>query len=73
MNFLGTDPAKGLKNKGFLGPVPTGSNDENYAGKEAKRITLARGAPLRVYYCHFCGGYHLTSKRVHQGLFDNVT
>ena len=30
MNFLGTDPAKGLKNKGFLGSVL------NRAGKEAR-------------------------------------
>ena len=33
--LLGTDPAKGLKNKGFLGSVPTGSR--GYCGKKFQK------------------------------------
>ena len=36
--------------------------DKASAKAEAKIIAKKRGTKLRVYACHFCDGYHLTSR-----------
>ena len=38
VQFVGTDPAKALKNKGFLGAVPIGSEAEKTIGEIADEL-----------------------------------
>lgn len=32
------------------------------ATRKAKRAGMKRGVKLRVYFCNFCGGFHLTKQ-----------
>ena len=71
---LGTPKGRFLSaTEGVFGPVVYRAckskrryNDEYVAGKEAKKMGSRYGYPMRAYFCPYCNGYHLTSRKQHE-------